>query len=359
MRLKLFACFLQLVYFDIDALANYIFIDPDWLCKDVLGKALAPESFPVAQIASVGSVTIPEETLSAMFANQVGEKHTSVIIDLLQHFGLCYRLKGSNKTYEFPTYLKDPLDLKRWWKSDEVHFTRYCGRNLACADETDTFPPGFFSRLQVLISRALQQEQIHHFKGSVLIDGSSYQCLVVINSASNSITLIGRAGEKYIQHCIQLLDVAQMQIASLIRSVCPTIFLELKIPSSTDLKRHVTTPKLYSIHEIVARKSEGTANDGRESATDLLYMGDEDYEKEHQGRNMKLAYMPIDTILQVQELLSDGETVSFITEQGCDNKYSLFLGLERPCKGHWLGKVYTFVRNFGSRLYSAAAVEVG
>ena len=58
------------------------------------------------------------------------------------------------------------------------------------------------------------------------------------------------------------------------------------------------------------------ANDGRESATDLLYMGDEDYQREHQGRNTKLAYMPIETILQVQELLSDGDTVSI----NCNNQ---------------------------------------
>lgn len=288
-----------------------MFIDPRWLCKDVLGKALAPESFPVSQIASVGSVTIPEETLRATFANHVGEKHVSVIIDLLQHFGLCFCLKGSNRVFEFPTYLKDPLDPRRW--KPESRFTRYCGRHLVCTDETDTFPPGFFSRLQVLISRALQQEQIYHFKGSVLIDALSHQCLVEINSSSTSINLIGRAEETYVQNCIQLLDVAQIQIASLIRIVCPTIFLELKIPSSIQLKCHVI-PDYYSIHEIVARKSDVkmVANGGRESITDLLYMGDKDYQQEHQGKNTKLAYMPMETIVQVQELLSDGETVSIM-----------------------------------------------
>lgn len=268
---------------------------------------MAPESFPVSQIASVGSVTIPEEILRDAFAKHVGEKHVSVIIDLLQHFGLCYCLRGSNRLFEFPTYLKDPLDSFRW--KPEPQFTRYSGRHLVCTDETDTFPPGFFSRLQVLISRALQQEQIYHFKGSILIDALSHQCLVEINSSSTSISLIGRAEESYVQNCIQLLDVAQIQIASLIRNVCPTIFLELKIPNSVDLKRHVK-PEYYSIHEIVSSNSDAKTTDGRQSITDLLYMGDENYRREHQGKNTKLAYMPLEIILQVQELLNDGETVS-------------------------------------------------
>ena len=310
-----------------DALSNYIFVDPKWLCKDVLGKALAPESFPVSQIASVGSVTIPEETLRATFANHhVDEKHVSVIIDLLQHFGLCYRIRGTNNVFEFPTYLKDPLD-KSMWQPDPK-FSRYCGRLLVCTDETDTFPPGFFSRLQVLISRAVQQEQVFHFKDCIFIDGamSSYQCLIEMNSASNSISLIGRTEEKHVRDSIRLLDVSQIQIAALIRNVCPTIFLELKIPSSSDLKRH-DPPTYYSIHEIIARKSDAKIVENGDSITDLLFMGDKCYQKEHQGKNTKVAYMPIELILQVQELLNDGEKVSLMYVAECLVKCMAFTSI--------------------------------
>lgn len=292
---------LQLVYFNIEALANYVFIDPGWLCKDVLGKALAPESFPVSKIASVGSVTIPEEVLRARFTDHIDEKHISVIIDLLQHFGLCYLIKGSNRVFEFPTYIEKPIDPELW--KPKQKFTRYCGRHLVCTDDTDTFPPGFFSRLQVLMSRALQQEQVHHFKGSILIDAGSHQCFVKINLASTSISLIGRSGDKNVQSSIQLLDVAQIQIASLIRNVCPTIFLDLKIPSSADLRCHIE-PRYFSIHEIVAQNS---TSDTEESVTDLLYMGDEEYQRDHQGRNTKLAYMPLEIILEVQKQLNDAD----------------------------------------------------
>lgn len=305
----LFFC-LQLVYFEQGALANFVFIDPGWLCKDVLGKALAPESFPASKTASVGSMPITEEDLRAKFEEHIDEKNISVIIDLLQHFGLCYRRKGTNSVFVFPTYIDASLGSEKW--KPESKFTRYSGRHLVCTEETDTFPPGFFSRLQVSISKTLQQENICHFKDSILIDALSHQCLIQIDSSNTSISLIGRATGTSVRSSIQLLDLTQGQIASLIREVCPTIFLELKIPSSADMRSH-TKPRYYSIHEIVARRSDVklVSSNTEETITDLLYMGDGDYQRAHEGKDTKVAYIPIEIILQVQELLNDGDIVSF------------------------------------------------
>lgn len=238
------------------------------------------------------------------------EKDIPVIIELLQHFDLCYRGKVSS-IFEFPAFIERPLD-RSLWKS-ESHFTGYSGRHLVCTEETDTFPPGFFSRLQVLISRVLTQEKIHHFKGSSVVDALSYQCLVQISPSNSAIDLIGRSGKLFVQECIQLLDLVQSQIAYLNREVCPTIFLDLLIPSSTDLKRHVQ-PRYFSIHEIVSGMSmEANIPTGiNESVADLLYLGDEEYQETQEGKQTKVAYIPMETILPVQELLSDGDTVSII-----------------------------------------------
>lgn len=303
---------LQLVYFDQGALINYVFIDPGWLCQDVLGKALAPQSFPVARIASIGSAQISEEVLKSLFSEHIDQKDIPVIIDLLQHFDLCYRLKD-NQTFEFPAFIENPLD-PTLWKVEEK-FVGYSGRHLVCKEETDSFPPGFFSRVQVLMSRALMHEEIYHFKRSFIIDAGSHQCLIQINLPSTSINLIGRTEKMNAHACIQLLDQIQSQIASLIRDVCPTIFIDLMIPSSTDLKLHYVEPQYYSIHEIVAGEAENklivnTVTDARETVTDLLYMGDVEYQASHGGKQTKVAYIPREIISQVQELLKDGETVS-------------------------------------------------
>ena len=296
------------MYFDQGALANYVFIDPGWLCKEVLGKALAPGDFPVSRIASICSVKVSKETLEAKLMEYLNAEDIPVIIDLLQVFDLCYRIRDTD-IFEFPAFIDKSISAEIW--KPESNFTAYCGRHLVCTDETDTFPPGFFSRLQVLISKVLTHEKIQHFKCSFLIDALSYQCLVEISASSNSIDLIGRAERSYVQDAIQLLDMVQSQIAILIRDICPTIFLELQIINSTDLKRH-EKPCYYSIHQIISGSSDVASSRSaiKETITDLLYMGDREYQRNHEGKETKVAYIPVETVLQIQELLSDGDAVS-------------------------------------------------
>ena len=310
-------------------MTNFVFIDPGWLCQDVLGKALAPETFPVAQIASIGSAQIPEETLRLKFSEHTDTKDISVIIDLLQHFDLCYRLKDSH-TFEFPAFIESHLDYDLW--KIDPQFTSYSGRHLVCTDETDSFPPGFFSRLQVWISRCLKQEKIIHFKGSFIIDAVYYQCLVQTNVSSTAISIIGRTKETSTHACMQLLDLIQNQIASLIREVCPTIFIDLMIPSSVDLKHHHVEPHYYSIHDVFAGDSNkrmvtNSVTQCTETITDLLYMGDKEYQLSHGGKQTKVAFIPMEIIMKVQELLSDGDKVSTNTINGLVIKlivYNLF-----------------------------------
>lgn len=279
----------------------------------MLGQALAPEGFPVARITSIGSIRISKETLEEKFKEYLDEKDIPVIIELLQDFDLCYKVRDGDN-YDFPAFIKESISADMW--KPESLFTVYCGRHLVCTEETDTFPPGFFSRLQVLISRVLTHEKIDHFKGSFLVDSVSYQCLVQINSASNSISLIGRAGKLFALDALQLLDLIQSQIAILVRDICPTIFLELMVPSSVDLKRH-SKPRFYSIYEVISKSTDLKIRENidtvmDETITDLLYMGDREYQQSHEGKETKVAYIPMEIIRQVQELLSDGDTVSVI-----------------------------------------------
>ena len=161
-----------------------MFIDPGWLCQDVLGKALAPESFPVSQIASIGSAEITEQDLQNKFTEHVDKQHIPVILQLLQHFELCHRVRDKD-IFEFPCYITSPLDKERW--KPEQRFIAYSGRIFECTDETDSFPPGFFCRLQVQVSEYFKQEKTVHFKGGFIIDAVTHQCLVTINKQSTSI----------------------------------------------------------------------------------------------------------------------------------------------------------------------------
>ena len=292
-------------------MTRFIFIDPGWLCQDVLGKALAPESFPVVQIASIGSAQISEVDLQKKFAQHIDKNDFPVIISMLQYFDLCYRLHSDNTMLEFPVFIKHPLD-PSLWKPDNK-FTCYSGRHLVSTEETDLFPPGFFPRLQVVISRALKQATVYHFKDSFLIDAGTRQCLVQIAVHATAVNIVGRTERVDTIACIGLMDLVQGQVAALVKDICPTLFTNLKIPSSSDLKLHRVRPHYYSIHEIVAGDSFliNPTTEVTESVTDLLYMGDEEYSRNHAGLLTKIAYIPDRIICGVQELLGNGESVSF------------------------------------------------
>ncbi len=286
---------------------RFIFIDPGWLCQDVLGKALAPENFSNAY-KPIGS-QISEEALEIKLAEHVDKSDIPVIIEMLQHFDLCYRLPSSSTILKFPAFISEPLDASLWQPNDR--YTCYSGRHLSSTEEIDSFPPGFFSRLQVLVSRVLRQETMHHFKGSFIIDAATRQCLASIDVQSTAITVIGRCEKKDASGCMNLMDLVQNQIAALVKDVCPTLFITLQIPSSRDLKIHFVQPHYYSIREIVSGRSilMNPVTKASDSVTDLLYLGDEDYRKSHTGKQTKIAYIPDEILEKVQELLNDGKSV--------------------------------------------------
>lgn len=326
------------MYFEQGALANYVFIDPCWLCKDVLGKALAPGSFPVSQIASFGSAQITEQQLQQKFTEHVDKQHIPIILQLLQHFELCHHVKDTD-IFEFPCYILSALKPELW--KPEPRFVAYCGRHFECTDETDSFPPGFFCRLQVQASEFFRQEKPMHFKGSFIVDANSHQCLVTVNEQSTSISLIGRTEKGHSHSCIRLMDDIQNMIAKLTRDTCPTIFLDLHILSSSDLHQHRPHPHKYTIHKVIAALTSNQVvtnmvTNSHESATDLLYLGDQTFQENHSGLQMKVAYMPEEIIVKVQELLQDGEKVSYL--QILKNVIVIIAlltkGLERSCKSN-------------------------
>ena len=104
-------------------------------------------------------------------------------------------------------------------------------------------------------------------------------------------------------------------IAVLIRDMCPTIFMDLKILSSLDLRQHQSCPHKYSIYEGIRALTNDVmvtnlSTNNSEYATDLLYLGDRAYQDSHSGLQMKVAYVPEDIITKTQELLQDGEKVN-------------------------------------------------
>ena len=113
------------------------------------------------------------------------------------------------------------------------------------------------------------------------------------------------------------MDHIQTMIAGLTRDMCPTIFLDLKILSSSDLRQHRSDPYQYTIHTVISALTNdqivsNMVTNSHESATDLLYLGDKDFQKSHSGLQMKVSYIPEEIIIKAQELLQDGVKVNII-----------------------------------------------
>ena len=302
------------MYFQEGALTNYVFIDPGWLCQDVLGKALAPGSFPVSRIASIGSSRVPIDVLQHKFSEHIDAQHIPIIIELLQHFDLCRQLKSNGLLeLEFPSLLSDTISSTEFWQRSSDF--KYSGRRLVCADDTDSFPPGFFCRLQVQVSNVFKQDNISLFNGSFLVVRNGFESLVKINDCSTAIDLIGRATVSCTGVCYQLLDQIHGILSKLIREACPTVFLKLQIISAVDLEMHTDQPCCFAVGDVIAATStdKDIVNEQTgccESAIDLLYFGDSSLQKLNSGIYTKIAYIPEDVILKLQDLLEDGENVS-------------------------------------------------
>ena len=320
-------CYTQVVYFEEGALSNHIIIDPAWLCKDVLGQALAPGSFSRAKgsLSRMGSHEISKGVVQGKLSQFLDHQHIDIIMQLLRDFDLCHYNRDTDTLF-FPAFLSEELDRSLW--TSDVQYQSYIGRRLMCSDVTDSFPPGFFSRLQVQVLNSLRSERVHVFKGSLLVHGTGYQCLVSIGVPTqasgpspphqrgtlnyrSAITIQARASEGHLFSCCQNLDLIQTMIAQLVRVACPTIFLDLLILSSSDLKAHSPNPHAYTIFEVISAESGGDevvneVTGFRDSPLDLLYLGDESVRKTSTGRHTKVAYLSEDIIQRIEELLEDG-----------------------------------------------------
>lgn len=275
----------------------------------------------------MGSHEISKEVVQQKLAQFLDQQHIHIIIQLLQDFDLCHYNRDTSKLY-FPAFLTDTLNPDLWRR--DAQYEAYIGRRLVCSDVTDSFPPGFFSRLQVQVLYSLRSEHVYLFKESFLVEGTGYQCLVDISvpaiisthhvarqrdtAYSSAVTIKARARKGHLPSCCQHLDLIQTMIAKLVRVACPTVFLDLLILSSSDLKAHSPDPYCYTIYEVISAESRGqeVVNEltgFKDSPLDLLYLGDEDIRKTSSGRNTKVAYLSEDIVQRIEALLVDGEKV--------------------------------------------------
>ena len=313
------------MYSDKGAQAHHICLDPSWLCREVLGTALAPKEFEGANLAKdVGKSVISEQELVGLLG-EFANPHTNVLIQLLTNFELCCRLQGSDPAmYEFPCFLTMPLPPDVWQK--DPFFVYYHGRQIQCSEEQDCFPPGLFSRLQVKVrSMYPKEQQIKMFKNSFIVCNEHAQCLVKTDEMNDQITFISRSGKvvRNVQQsvfgrtdpsahqCLLLVDILHSQLYRLLKVACPSISTKWQVLSAADLKAHIDDPYVYTLEDIMNAHSTkmpfvNKISGQKEEIVDVLFCGCEHIQKERSGNFMPIAFLSESVMNGLEEILSDG-----------------------------------------------------
>ena len=303
----------QIIYIERGALCQWVFIDPIWLCHNVLGHVLAPQTYPSS--LSFGNSCVSEQDITSQLLACTDRFHSTVVLQLLHHFELCFKSRNKPGMLEFP-FLLPANETNNVWSSD-TRFQSYIGRALTCCNESDFLPPGFISTLQVQVSSSLQMEDLHFFRNALIVNCRTYQCLMKLGTDNCSIEFIGRIiNRESAVNCLNLVDQVQSLMNKQSRLMCPSVFFNWSILSATDLQDHVSFPQRYSISLVIDVDRHGSTlwnNRKRVSETpvQVMFFGDEKIKEKESRRNAKVIFLQ-DSLFEKLELLLADQPVSVL-----------------------------------------------
>ncbi|EGD78593.1 hypothetical protein PTSG_09285 [Salpingoeca rosetta] len=138
-------------YSSTPSLADFVFVDPNWLLHDVLGRALTPDGVQQGSITKKGVVTFTD--LETAFR---GIATADLVISVLQHTLLCFELPPSNdgqRQFMLPSRVEKKADLATAWPRTGF-WPVYGGRLLVVESKALALPPGFFPHVQTLLHKS-------------------------------------------------------------------------------------------------------------------------------------------------------------------------------------------------------------
>eukprot|EP00298_Acanthocystis_sp_HF-20_P018085 c21893_g2_i1.p1 GENE.c21893_g2_i1~~c21893_g2_i1.p1 ORF type:complete len:968 (+),score=341.22 c21893_g2_i1:11-2914(+) len=161
----------EIVWFEeIEQLKDLLFIDTNWLCQNVIGKALAPKSFHEHTLLAYSNDGIVKKSnIRKIFSSEMNQDDNDVIIQLLQNLNLCFpksqneNEKESELCFMFPTLLglknENANAFTTWNKlRSSLSSDNQCyGRRLVVNNKVDMFSAGFFPKLQVRCQKLFGQ----------------------------------------------------------------------------------------------------------------------------------------------------------------------------------------------------------
>ncbi|KAI8496897.1 Unconventional myosin-XVI [Branchiostoma belcheri] len=259
-----------------------VVLRPNWLCTDVFGPTMAPESFPIQHLRSSKGEdfdVVTKDEIQKVFQDVAD---VDLLITLLQEFQLCHTYDGQE--FIIPGLLTQTMPPEKWQPTANPAKTVYFGKQVQCADTTDMFSSAFFPRVQTRLMRELKNHPLLWRDGAKCFD-SNVESLIKLSPDDREVNICVRSEQGDKPSCRQMLKKIENILINVLDEVSPGTTTEERVLSARALKEHREEIYSYSMeqinkakedHDIVHHDILGFS----ENVNDLLCGGRDDHEEE-------------------------------------------------------------------------------
>ncbi|XP_070549743.1 death-associated protein kinase 1-like [Ptychodera flava] len=264
---------------------DIIVLNIQWLCSRVFGPMLATEIFfQYSKKLRKNQKFYSRREIDEVFSDFAD---TELLLNLLKIFELIFEADHSpsvsvdHTLYIAPALLVENMPESQWRMDPSKQI--YFGRRIQCRDETDSFSPGLFPRLQARLYnhfRDQSQTPIGIWKNGIKVC-RVVECLVYMTRGWRAIHICVRAqNEENIGDCHNLLKMVSEQINDVLEICSPGSDIESHVLSANSLRIHIDPDKtkFFSVQKILEAEMKGLnvydeEGVGEEPTTDLLCAG--------------------------------------------------------------------------------------
>ncbi|XP_070549568.1 death-associated protein kinase 1-like [Ptychodera flava] len=291
---------------------DIIILNIQWLCSRVFGPMLATDIFLQY------SKKLPKNKKLYYSRREIDEvfsdfADTDLLSQLLKIFELVFEADHSptesvgDIMYIAPALLDEDMPESQWRMDPTKQI--YFGRRIQCRDETDSFSPGLFPRLQARLYnhfRDLGQTPSGIWKNGIKVC-HVVECLVYMTRGWRAIHICVRAkDEKYIGDCHNLMEKVFEDIEDVLEICCPGSDIESRVLSAHSLRTHIEPDeaKFYSVQKILDAEVKGVnvydeEGGEEEETTDLLCAGYDPIVLRARGYDCDVKWMKHETLEKI------------------------------------------------------------
>ncbi|XP_070562304.1 death-associated protein kinase 1-like [Ptychodera flava] len=235
---------------------DIIVLDPQWLCTRVIGPMLAPEIFVQYSKRLEKKTMYTRNDIEVVFKDFAD---IDSLIGLLQELELLFEVTintaaGTDISYIIPGLLENEIPEDQW--KQDLTKKIYYGRRFQCRNETDSFSPGLFPRLQTRLERHFRD--LENPTQGIWKNGIKICCnvegLIYMTKGWRAIHLCVRAErEEEIGECYKMLESVTDDVYDVINTCCPGTNIDVHILSVNSLKNHRDPENVsyYSMSQII------------------------------------------------------------------------------------------------------------